>query len=160
MDGSESGSASVVTADDVLAHFGVKGMRWGVRRSEKISSGPVEPTAKVSRSTGVMDTKKTRGGEGFDAHDDAKVTARSKQIAKKSGTQALSTKELQDLVSRMNLEQQYSKLTAGDGNAGLKFAQNLIASEAKSLMKGKKGPAVVAIGAALSAGKKPGKHRG
>lgn len=157
MDGSESGSASVVTADDVLAHFGVKGMRWGVRRSEKISSGPVEPTAKVSRRTGVIDTHKTRGGEGFDAHNDAKVTARSKQIAKKSGTQALSTKELQDLVSRMNLEQQYSKLAASKENPGKKFVQDLVVSEGKSYLKGKPGPAVSLIGAALGTGS--GKHR-
>ena len=71
------------TVDEVFAHFGIKGMHWGVRRS------------------------RTQ----IDASDDHNNAAAAKQKAKKGGTKALSNKELQDLVNRMNLEQQLSRLS-------------------------------------------------
>lgn len=75
-----------------LEHHGVKGMRWGVRR---LSGGGTvgHPTA------------------------DAQEATRSRQKANVGGTRALSTKELQTLVSRMNLEQQYSRLIAQEPSA-------------------------------------------
>lgn len=71
--------------EDVLAHFGVKGMKWGVRRS----------SGSKDSSPGSEDFEKAR-------------TALGK--AKSGGTKALSNKEMQEIVTRMNLEQQYSKL--------------------------------------------------
>jgi 2'-5' RNA ligase len=71
-------------ADKFLAHFGVKGMRWGVRKD---------------RSGG--------GHGGSDDHNNA-TAARAK--AKKGGVKSLSNKELQDMITRMNLEQQYVRL--------------------------------------------------
>lgn len=79
--------------DDGLAHFGIKGMKWGVRRRE----GPDGTVANGPDAAGP-DTRS----------EDAKVAdaARVKPISQ------LSNQELQILISRMNLEQQYSKLTA------------------------------------------------
>jgi hypothetical protein len=68
---------------DYLEHFGVKGMKWGVRRAS-------EP--------------------GFAISDDARKAARAAGVAKKQGTKVLSNDDLQRLVTRMNLEQQYNKL--------------------------------------------------
>jgi hypothetical protein len=42
---------------------------------------------------------------------------RSTQKIKIGGTKALTTKELQDLVTRMNLEQQYTRLAASQPTA-------------------------------------------
>jgi len=86
--------------EDILAHFGVKGMHWGRRNK----SSEVEISAKPGRSL------KTSGGHAHPASEDAHRVATSKQIAKKSSTDALSTKQLQEMVTRMNLEQQYNKL--------------------------------------------------
>lgn len=69
--------------DDVLAHFGVKGMKWGQRKARR-SSGPVSSDA--ARAQAAQD------------------------IIKKHGTKALDNKELQHLVTRMNLESQYAGL--------------------------------------------------
>ena len=97
------------TVDDVLEHFGVKGMRWGVRRSDPSGSAGGEPiTIKVQNGKRVV----VKGGRGHTTSEDAIRTAKSRQIAKKSSTDSLSTKELQDMVNRMNLEKQYSMLTA------------------------------------------------
>src|SRR6185503_11521350 len=70
-----------------LAHFGVKGMRWGVRKTSS-------------------------GGSSGTASTDAQDADRSRAKIKVGGTHALTTKELQSLVTRMNLERQYSTLIA------------------------------------------------
>jgi len=71
--------------DEVLSHFGIKGMRWGVRSKSQTSSG----------SDGSTDFQTAK-------------TAATK--AKKSGTKSLSNAELKILIERMNLEQQYSRI--------------------------------------------------
>jgi 2'-5' RNA ligase len=68
--------------EDVLAHFGVRGMRWGVRKNK--STGPVSP--------------------------DASNAATIKEKMKTGGIHSLSNKEIQDAVTRMNLEQQLKSL--------------------------------------------------
>ena len=70
--------------DDILAHFGVKGMKWGVRRAEK---------------------RRTASSDDAKAADDARA-----KVKKAGGTHALTNKELQDLVTRMNLERQFNTL--------------------------------------------------
>lgn len=72
-------------ADDFLQHFGVKGMRWGVRKDRSHPS--------------------SHGGS--EDHNNA-AAARAK--ARKGGVKSLSNKELQDMITRMNLEQQYVRL--------------------------------------------------
>lgn len=70
-----------------LVHYGVKGMRWGVRRTRA-----------------QLDA----------AHPDATAAAtlRDKASANKS-TNVLSNAELQKVITRMNLEQNYARLIAG-----------------------------------------------
>lgn len=112
--------------DDFLAHFGVKGMRWGVRRAEQM-----------------------RANSSSDANAAADAHAKAK---KAGGTHALTNKELQDLVTRMNLEKQFNSLKpdskskvaakfvadtlAGAGKQqAQKLASELIAKQVASLLK-------------------------
>ncbi len=74
--------------NDVLEHYGTKGMKWGVRKSRVPKQGP--------------------SGDARDAH-------RSFIKATVSGPQALSNKELQALNQRLNLEQNYQKLSYNPG---------------------------------------------
>jgi hypothetical protein len=85
-----------------LVHYGVKGMKWGVRRSA--------PAAGVTVTERPGRKVKTGGGTGQRPSEDAVRAAVARQKARKSTTDALSNRELQDLVNRMNLEQQYSRL--------------------------------------------------
>jgi hypothetical protein len=83
-------------------------MRWGVRKSEhSVSDGG--KNVKVRSAFGNRVVVAT-GGAKRDLSDDAKKAAVNRQVAKKSNVRSLSNKELQDLVTRMNLEQQYSDL--------------------------------------------------
>ena len=97
--------------DDLLTHYGIKGMKWGVRRTKK----QIEA----------------------DSVDAAAAKATKAKISKNHGsTDPVSNKELQHLVNRMNLEQQYSRLASSRGNQsaakkGTKFASDILANVAK-----------------------------
>lgn len=79
-------------------------MRWGKRKARiEISSEPASTTPKPPAST------------------DAKAASEYKAKVKSGGVDALSTKELQTLVLRQNLEQQYDKLNPAPISAGQKF---------------------------------------
>ena len=112
-------------ADNFLEHYGVKGMKWGVRKDRSLHDALFRAKAqeKVKVKTTVTPGKKikTSGGTGQDASPDAIRAAIAKQKATKSSTDALSNKELQDLVSRMNLEQQYARLNPEKQSFGKAF---------------------------------------
>jgi 2'-5' RNA ligase len=144
--------------DEALAHYGVKGMRWGIRKSEH-EGGTNAKRAPVP------------------SEDKARANANAAKIGKKGNTDALSNAELQQLVQRMNLEQQYSRLSSSDGRvkAGNKKAKeiletldtgkkvwNLTPDKGKSKIKSalKKGVLKVGVGAAVTAGKIYYKTRG
>lgn len=94
-----------------LEHYGTKGMKWGVRREN--NAGPTQVEFKQKTPGSRVRVKTTKGGGQAPSHDavQAKVF---RQTAKKSGPQTLSNKELQALVTRLNLEKQYAQLTPGD----------------------------------------------
>lgn len=79
-----------------LSHHGVRGMRWGVRRDGRV---------------GVSKSK----GHEVPASEDAKKANTYHDRAHKHGPASLSNQELQHLVTRMNLEQQYSRLQPPSG---------------------------------------------
>lgn len=126
--------------NDVIAsrvqHFGRKGMRWGVRRSQKeLDSAPVETGPRPVSVKGRPGEKvSASGGNGQLADPDAVRTAASRQQAKVSTTDSLSTKQLSELVTRMNLEQQYAKLTYEEPkvSAGKKFINDVVMPLAKN----------------------------
>lgn len=99
-----------VNDDYFLEHFGRKGMKWGEHIFGKgDSNGRNKAAAKAA-------TDHTASPDSRTASDlQARVNA--------SGTKNLTNKELQDLVTRMNLEQQYSKLSSGDVKKGQSFVQ-------------------------------------
>jgi hypothetical protein len=97
------------TVDDILAHYGIKGMRWGVRRKEG-SDGRVIGKA---------------GGSKRPASNDH----REAQELKKKKLSELSNSELRKLNERMNLEQNYSRLMQNNPSSmgrGLKVTQDLL----------------------------------
>lgn len=86
------------TVEDVLAHFGVKGMKWGVRRKSNTATS-----------------------------DDAKAASEAASKAAKGGIKSLSNKELQTLITRMNLERQLGNLdTSPSSKKAGKFVGKLL----------------------------------
>lgn len=119
---SETGAAAV---EEALKHFGVKGMRWGVRKDKntpsvlerhrskheaKVREKRPEITPRVQDTIGQSKRQKTRlaakGGEDAPAAEDAIRVKGTHQKYKKSGVNALSNDEIRDIVTRLNLETQ------------------------------------------------------
>ena len=112
-------------AEHILAHYGVKGMKWGKRKKSSDSdSGPTDVTTSHTPGQRV----KATGGTKQPAHEDAIRTATARQKAKASTLDALSDKELKSLVNRMNMEKQYAQLVAETAprSKGQKFVEGLI----------------------------------
>ena len=116
--------------DEFLEHHGVRGMKWGVSRSRGSSS----------------DNKHGKTG-GFTSKPKVSADARNAMLAQKKiamgGLHALNNKELQSLVKRQNLEQQYTQLNPQKVSEGKKLAIQALATL---------GP--IAISAALASRKK------
>lgn len=93
--------------DKVLSHYGVKGMKWGVRRTP---GGPASTQVFVKRGKIRGVELSSRRQKDDTPSEDAARAAINKQVAREKSTDRLSNKELQSLVTRMNLEQQYDRL--------------------------------------------------
>lgn len=85
---------------DDLLHFGIRGMHWGVRKSQDSGGGGKAPKAPRGKSVSV---------------DAARFDKATKKV-KTRGVSSLSNHELKALNERMNLEQNYAKLTASKSN--------------------------------------------
>jgi len=94
-------------ADAILAHFGIGGMKWGVRR--QTSPGGVVRSLSKSSKQSSEDFIKSRE-------------------SKAKGYKNLSTKELQDLTKRMQLEKQLRELKASDYSKGLEIVKTVTAA--------------------------------
>lgn len=113
-----------------LLHYGVKGMKWGKRKSR--STAPVEVTATTKPGRRV----RTTGGENQPASEDAIRAAKLQRQARKSTTDSLSTPELQALVQRMNLEKQYAQLAPVPPNkAAMKLVAGVLVNSGKQQMQ-------------------------
>jgi uncharacterized Fe-S cluster-containing MiaB family protein len=69
--------------EDVLAHFGIKGMRWGKKKARPLST-------------------------------EAKVKAGVKEKVKKDKVGSVTNKQLQDAIRRMQLEQDFKRLSVNE----------------------------------------------
>lgn len=126
--------------DDILIHYGVKGMKWGRRKSQSSSGGSGEGAISrlkkqiqgpdgpedVTVTTRPGQKVKTSGGRKREASADAISAAKIRQVAKKSTTDSLSNDELQTLVTRMNLEQQYKNLSEKNMSSGRKLVKSVM----------------------------------
>lgn len=81
----------VVVDQEFLEHYGVKGMRWGVRRTD----------AELARS---------KGGSSDSGEKKKAVVGKTKTSGKSASD--LSDAHLKKVINRINMEQQYAKLTA------------------------------------------------
>ena len=110
------------TIDRILAHYGVPGMKWGVRRSNRVLA---KEAAK-------------RESEGGDKKSSSSKSESSGGSGKKTKTgkvkpSQLSDSELKSAVARMQLEKQYAQLSSNPSRLqkGKKAAGEILANATK-----------------------------
>lgn len=121
-----------------LEHSGVKGMKWGVRKSDSASTPTLLREKKAFRnSSDVTVTQKksgtyvtTKGGKRQKASDDAVKAHAGRQKAKSSTTDSLTNNELKAVVERMRLEQEFAKLDGKVKRKGSSFVGKLLNTDA------------------------------
>lgn len=99
------------TEDDTLTHHGVMGMKWGIRRYQPYEKG----------KSGIFKgrTPKTKP-----------ETRNKKNIKAASKASGMSDKELRERINRIQMEKQYSQITAKDKAPGIKFATAVLTTVA------------------------------
>ena len=89
---------------DYMYHHGVKGMKWGVRK-------------KVKNTVESLSSKHTKNY----SSDYEETRALRRKSSKK-----LSNEQLKKLNKRMNLEQEYNRLSTQTTNRGINIARNIV----------------------------------
>lgn len=114
---------------EFLEHHGVKGMKWGVRKSRVSSTGGASKQRKKAPTKTTFQKTPNR-------LTDAQLNAR---------------------IKRMELEKRYRELNKADVSEGKKFTKEVLNSSGKQIATTLiAGAALVAIGAALSKKMGPG----
>jgi len=90
--------------ENVLVHYGILGMRWGVRRTE----------AQLARARGKNKSSSEEESE------DYKKAHSSKSI------KSMSDAELRNRLNRLQMEQQYSKLNPTSMSKGKEIANKIL----------------------------------
>lgn len=99
--------------DSQLQHYGILGMKWGVRRTP----------AQLARARG--ETPKTDSGS--NRTNAGKSTKSSKvSSSSKKKLSEMSDAELQRQVNRLNLEKRYKELTPKEVSKGQKFVNHVL----------------------------------
>lgn len=98
-----------------LAHHGVKGMKWGVRKSRPSSGkkrrrGPIQININVGRKA-------------------------KKEKSSKESIKGLTDQELLAKVNRLNLEKRYRELSSPQKSAGKQFVTEVISQSGKEVAK-------------------------
>ena len=149
-------------ADDFLEHFGIKGQKWGIRRSERElqKARGVKPWEKAAKKVkrSIKERKEVRDHEKRLNKPVSKLSARESRLetarverenelkrARSGSTQQnqlggkisnkrpsqMSTDELQQMVNRLRLEQQYAELTSQQRKAHQNAALKLLVDIAR-----------------------------
>lgn len=93
-------------SDDELMHYGVKGMKWGVRKDRGANRVTVGERLKGARAKAKAEVKRLRTPQNQSADSKRATHLKAKKVHE------LSNRQIQDLTKRLELERKHAQLTA------------------------------------------------
>ena len=109
-----------LTYGDYLEHYGIKGMKCGVRKSDKSTnvSGNTVRSSKRGKIKGVELSEENKKISTRPSDDKTQASILEKRV-KAGSTDTLSNKELETLLERKNLEKRYIEITSKESERGV-----------------------------------------
>lgn len=118
--------------ENELLHYGVLGMKWGVKKARK-SSDTVDETRRKT-NTQKSNTQKSNTQNSNTKQQSKKfVTKKQKQKQIMDDLNSMSDKELRDRLNRMQMEQQYIRMMTPEKSAAKKQVEQFLINEGRNI---------------------------
>lgn len=119
-----------------LIHYGVKGMKWGVRKDRK----GARQQARADKKAAKASRQSERGSnKAAGASSDAQTTESNRNVQRDAGVSGLSNSQLKQVNDRLQLEENYRRLTNNNPKTpkekAMKVAKEIGQDAVKSIAK-------------------------
>lgn len=118
--------------ENELLHYGVLGMKWGVKKARK-SSDTVDETRRKSNTQNSNTQKSNTQNSNTKQQSKKFVTKKQKQKQIMDDLNSMSDKELRDRLNRMQMEQQYIRMMTPEKSAAKKQVEQFLINEGRNL---------------------------
>lgn len=120
-----------LNTNEFLKHFGILGMKWGIRRFQPYPKGEGHKGRYTGKKNNIerLKTNKSKKKE---------AKEKKKELKKNpvSPAKSMSDDELRQALNRINMEKQYDQLTTAEKTKGRKLYDELVVKSMKVAVAG------------------------
>ena len=120
-----------LNTNDFLKHYGILGMKWGIRRFQPYPKGKGHKGRYTGKKNNIerLKTNKSKKKE---------AKEKKKELKKNpvSPAKSMSDDELRQALNRINMEKQYDQLTTAEKTKGRKLYDELVVKSMKVAVAG------------------------